>query len=175
MNRRGGALIVIWAAGMCGCAILFQQSVSHFPGMNVQGSRREIWGIVRVHQLPIITTGITLWQQEGLCGLAGLFIKVGEVETSIESVLPTAGKEEPSAVRTPIVETLRAFAIHFFQCTSLFGFQIKQPKVCLGMPYREIAIISLGVHQVATIIGRSWPTDALACCRSVDKGIHLLP
>ena len=39
------------------------------------------------------------------------------------------------------------------------------------VPGREIAVVCLCVHDIATVIRRAWPCDALACQPGIDKGI----
>ena len=51
-----------------------------------------------------------MWEEERLGSLA-ILVDMGYVETSEETVAPSAGEDDPSGVGTPIVETLGIVAV----------------------------------------------------------------
>ncbi len=115
---------------------------------------------------------ILLGQHERL-GAAALVVDMGQVETRVEPVVAAAGEEEPAAVRAPVVKTLCTRTVHLVHCSAFACLHVEQRKAGLRMPDGEVAVVSLGVHDLTAVVGRAWPADALARQTGGDQSDNL--
>ena len=148
------------------------QPSAAFVGICRYWSGSEIRRIEGVQRTAVITPRILLRQQEGLGGLPVISDR-REIDSGIETVTPAAGKKEPAAIATPVVQSLCLSAVHLIHAARFSRLQVQQPQVGLRMPYGEIAVIRLGVHQVAPVVGRPRPRHALICRSGIDQCIYL--
>lgn len=134
---------------------------------------REIGRVVGVERLRVEIPWVALRQQEGLGGLS-VRTDGRQIDARVASVVASAGEEEPSSVAAPVVEAVGSVAVDHSERIVFARLQIQEPKVTFGMPDGEIAIVGKGVHQIAPIVGGTWPADALPLGGSIDERIDLL-
>ena len=81
-----------------------------------------------------------------------LLVNTGQIETAIQSIIPTTGEDYPMGIHVPVMIAVGLIAVDLLQLTRLTCMQVKQPLITLLMPYREIAIVQQGKHDVLPIV-----------------------
>ena len=161
-------------------------SVSHHPHLHtliahnllfgklvVEGYRgsHELGDIVRHEASVVELPGVPLGQHEGLAHRS-VFGNMAEVGTRILSIVAARTEDEPTTVGTPRMHALGIGAVGFGHRTALARLQIHQPKVGLGMPDVEIAVVGHRVAKEATIVGRPGIDGTLSQGFAVDQCIY---
>ena len=103
-----------------------------------------------------------------------LLINSREIETGIQTVIPTAGKDDPMGVDVPVMIAVCPRTVDLLQRTSLPRLQVKQPLLTLLMPDREVAIVHQCKEDIFPIIGRTRPCQALPHCNGIEQGVHMI-
>jgi len=156
-----------------GDSITTLQRVDLSLGIVAHGPDGEVGRVVGVERLGIEIPWVALWQEEGL-GSLPVGTDGRQIDAGVASVVAPTGEEEPSPIAAPVVEAVGTTAVDDVERKAFARLKVEEPQVAFGMPDGEIAIVGEGVHQVSSIVGRSWPAYALAFGSSIDERIDLL-
>lgn len=147
--------------------------LSESLGINRGRLANEVGHVIGVDRSVVIGCRIGLWQHEWFTRMAVL-VEMGQIQASVEPVVPAAAEYEPAGIVAPVMEALRVVAIHLTDWAAFACHEIKEPKIGLFMPDREIAVVGKGVHQVSPVVGGTGETDAFPGLVGIDKRIDLI-
>ena len=83
-------------------------------GIELHLCLREIGHIEGIDTLLVILLRLPLWQHEGF-GESTLFIDACQIETAIQSVIPTTGKDNPVRIQIPVMVAVCLIAVDLLQ------------------------------------------------------------
>ena len=99
-----------------------------------------------------------MWKKESFA-YAAIFGYMGEVRTSVHSVIPFRSKDYPMGVAAPRMVRVRISSIGLFHFVNPPGGKFQHPEVSFGMPDGEGTIVRYGKQQVLAVRRAFGETD----------------
>lgn len=81
--------------------------------IEANGGSGEVRDVVRAELVLVVLQWILLRQKER-CAAGAFFIDVAEVETGVQTIVASAGEDEPATAAAPVVKAFGIFAVHRF-------------------------------------------------------------